>query len=250
MSEQLVIQPADGLEGLGTTASGYENVAELVIPSESAFGNLRRFQTAEEDSVSPLEYAFHLLTGVHDRTVIDMGCGTGLSTVILAKLGARVVSIDNSDAHLEMTHRRVQQHGVGKSVTLIRSHGCSLPIADSAADRVLCHSISLYSDPLLVARQIRRILKPGGRAVFHEETRTRKHGTIRWEYASSLSRAVGLPGKHKEFWFATGLLFYMGVPLSSTIARASQRFDAGLLRRFPFVRSLAWSLVWEARKES
>jgi ubiquinone/menaquinone biosynthesis C-methylase UbiE len=195
------------------------------------------------------------LDSVHGRTVIDLGSGSGLNTVILARLGAQVIAIDSSDSNLELTRHRVQAHRVAERVTLIHTDGCSIPIVDGCADRVLCHSILGHSDPVIIARQIRRLLKPGGRAVFHEFVglspfRKWRGPAMTKEYARTLSRAVGTAGRFKEFWLTTGLLPHVGIGYSSCIGQALQRFDAAVLRRYPFFRSLASSFVWEARKES
>jgi hypothetical protein len=47
-----------------------------------------------------------------------------------------------------------------------------------------------------------------------------------------------------------GLLFRIGVPCSSSIGRAAQRFDPRVLQRFPRARSLAFAFVLKAWKES
>jgi ubiquinone/menaquinone biosynthesis C-methylase UbiE len=257
LSEQVGIQTAQTAPGLQTETTvdiSHEDVIELVTKQPSTGEDIRPYDQPEEDTVFPLEYAFHLLNGVHGRTVIDLGSGSGLNTVILARLGAQVISIDGSNSNLEMTKHRVQLHRVADRVTLIHASGCSIPIADGCADRVLCHSILQHTDPVVIARQIRRLLKPGGRAVFHEfvlPTAFRRRGPkMTKEYARALSRAVGTEGSFKEFWLTTGLLHHVGIAYSSWIGQTLQRFDAAVFRRFPSARSLASSFVWEARKES
>src|ERR1700719_193915 len=44
----------------------------------------------------PLEYAFHLLGDIRNKTVVDLGCGTGENMVPLAMRGANVIGIDIS----------------------------------------------------------------------------------------------------------------------------------------------------------
>ena len=201
-----------------------ENVVELATQPALASENIYPYEQPEENTVSTLEYAFHLLNGVRGRTVVDLGCGSGIHSVILAKLGAQVIAIDSSSTNLEKAGQRAYQHGVVANVTLVLAHGCRVPAADGIADRVLCQRILQYDDPLVIARQIRRILKPGGYAVFHE-TSGLISGMMRgsWisrEYARMLSRAVGIPGSYREF------------------------------RKIPLMRSLASASVWAARKES
>jgi ubiquinone/menaquinone biosynthesis C-methylase UbiE len=239
---------------LKTTAAvdiSREEIVELIAAKSAwAIEDGGLYEHPREDTASPLEYAFHLLDTVRGRTVVDLGCGSGLNTVILARLGARLFSIDSSAANLDLTRQRARAHGANR-VTLVHSIGTAIPMADASADLVLCSSILQYPTPVSVARQIRRVLKPGGRAVFHEVRPAKFCGRrMTRTYAVALSRAVGIPGRLREFWLTTELLRLVGVPCSASIAKASQRFDAALFRRFPRARSLASSFVWEARKET
>ncbi len=261
MSEELAIE---SLPAAGNAEIAFENLNELITPLR-ALDDIRRYEQPEETTAFPLEYAFHLMNDVCGRTIIDLGCGSGLNTVILARLGARVVAIDSADFNLTRTERRAHANGVGSRVTLIQSEACAIPVDDGCTDRVLCYDVMQYTDPMLIARQIRRVLKPGGRAVFlqmgapallhalksminGEGTKDRAPSMSK-NYARRLSRAVGLTGRLKEFWLTTGLLRFARID-NSSLARVSQRLDAALFRRFPSTRSLASSFVWEALKES
>ena len=51
--------------------------------------------------------------------ILEVGCGTGLDTVFLAALGARVVASDPSDEMLSRTKRRVATAGVGDRVGIL-----------------------------------------------------------------------------------------------------------------------------------
>jgi ubiquinone/menaquinone biosynthesis C-methylase UbiE len=249
--EELAIQAAERLEPTAAVDIIRENIVELVAAkSVWAIEDSRSYEHPREDTASPLEYAFHLLDTVRGRTVVDLGCGSGLHTVILARLGAQLLSIDSSASNLNLTRQRARAHAAANRVTLVHSVGPAIPMADAAADLVLCSGILQHTDPVNVARQIRRILKPGGRAVF-QEVRPAKFGGRRMTktYALALSRAVGIPGRLREFWLTTQWLRLLGVPCSSSIAKASQRLDAAVFRRFPLTRLLASTFVWEARKE-
>ena len=74
--------------------------------------DLWRYARPSEETVFPLEYAFHLLGAVNGKTIVDFGCGGGLNTVTLAKLGAQVFAIDTSDRNLEIAGERAYANGV------------------------------------------------------------------------------------------------------------------------------------------
>jgi 2-polyprenyl-3-methyl-5-hydroxy-6-metoxy-1,4-benzoquinol methylase len=64
------------------------------------------------ESPFPLEYAFHLLGDVRGKSVLDLGCGSGESVVILAHLGAKVLGIDISPDLIAIAEQRLREGGV------------------------------------------------------------------------------------------------------------------------------------------
>jgi ubiquinone/menaquinone biosynthesis C-methylase UbiE len=68
--------------------------------------------------------------------VLEIGCGTGVDTAFLAKLGARVVACDPSAEMLSRTKRRVANAGVGDRVGIL---SCGLQDLPQFLD-VLDHS--------------------------------------------------------------------------------------------------------------
>jgi hypothetical protein len=62
------------------------------------------------------------------------------------------------------------------------------------------------------------------------------------------SRAVGRPGRRREFMLTSQLLEHIGVRSALTIEKSYQ-VDAWILNRFAFARAFASTWVWEACKE-
>ncbi len=211
---------------------------------------LRQYEHPLEETIFPLEYAFHLLGTFRGRTLVELGCGEGFNTVIFSALGARVIAMDRSHRNLGLTQQRLRANRVAENATLIRPDRDVIPVEDASVDRVFCGALLEYNDPLVLARQIRRILKPGGAAVFQSLAAPGPRSRISSKSARAIARAVGISGRSKEFWLTTSVLCRMGVDSFSPICRFSQRLDAAVLRRAPFTRALSSSLVWEARKES
>jgi SAM-dependent methyltransferase len=235
-----------------------------------AEADIRRYERPVEDTVFPLEYAFYLLGPVAGRRVVDLGCGDGINTIILASLGAQVLSVDVSKDSLRLTGQRAAANKVDSLVTLLHSDAMAIPIEASTADAILCTGLLHQVDPVKTARQIRRVLMPGGIAVFDEaiagpapfgafkhlfpgpEDSDERPGfsPLNIQSVDAVCRAVGLGGRRREFWLTTRFISRMGAHTYSSAAKAAQRFDAVVLQRFPFARKLASPLVWEARKES
>jgi SAM-dependent methyltransferase len=235
---------------------------DLVMPLWS----VRRYEQPSADSSFPLEYAFYLLGDVGGRTIVDIGCGDGLNTVILASLGARVIAIDISDKSLETTSNRVWANRLEKNVLVVHGDAAAIPVEDGRVDGVLCSSLLRHVDYLAAARQIRRILKPGGVASFIEQVNgpvwlakvrsflPRPEHVIDDErpltlkQVCSVSRAVGRPGRSRKFMLTSRILDRLGLRHFSAMQK-SHMMDSWILRRFAFARALASPLVWEARKE-
>ena len=193
-----------------------------------SWSNVRRYQEAPDDTMVPLEFAFYLLGDVTAKTIVDLGCGDGLNTAILAMFGAKVIAIDASQNNLALTAARIQANGVAGNVTLLRASGVRIPVADASADRVFCTTAFDQSDFLGIARQIRRVLKPGGTATFLQAR------TVSRDQMEKISRAVGSPGRQREFTFVARMLSRLGV---------QRNLNMWMPRRFT-------SFVWEARKEA
>lgn len=150
--------------------------------------NSKPFETAEESErylewrfdQYPLFREFMDLWGDHaGETVLDFGCGPGDDTVgLLLHSGAgKVISVDISRTALDLLGRRLRLHGVAPERSeLIQSSNTTtdLPLESGSVDFVNTGGVLHHtSDPLGVLRELRRVLRPGGRAhimVYHRDS--------------------------------------------------------------------------------
>lgn len=99
------------------------------------------------------------------KDVIELGCGTAYISAWLARRGARVVGIDNSEAQLA-TARRLQ-HTHGLRFPLIHGNAEQVPCPDGSFDLAISeYGASLWADPYRWIPEAARLLRPGGELIF------------------------------------------------------------------------------------
>jgi 2-polyprenyl-3-methyl-5-hydroxy-6-metoxy-1,4-benzoquinol methylase len=98
--------------------------------------------------------------------VLDFGCGHGMAGVVMTRRGACVTGFDLSAGYLVEASRRALANGV--SLDLVQADGERLPFADGSFDRVWGNAILHHLDLHRAARELHRVLRPGGMAVFCE----------------------------------------------------------------------------------
>lgn len=103
------------------------------------------------------------------RKALDAGCGSGVHSIILSKLGVEVTGLDSSDEMLDLARGNMASEGV--SFDLVRGKFESLPGEWSERfDGIFCLANSLVGVETgeglaLSLKSFFRVLKPGGRAV-------------------------------------------------------------------------------------
>lgn len=96
-------------------------------------------------------------------TVADLGCGTGAQTAELARFVHRVIAVDNSGPMLDAARQRTADL---PGVEVREGNLEALPIDDQACDAAMLVLVLAYlPEPAAVLSEMRRVLKPGGRAV-------------------------------------------------------------------------------------
>lgn len=96
--------------------------------------------------------------------VLDVGCGSAKSAVLLATdAQAKVVGIDRSALSLGRARWRTERHGLTDDLPLLRADATALPFRDASFDAVVLEAVA-YAAPLpTVLPELARVLVPGGR---------------------------------------------------------------------------------------
>jgi SAM-dependent methyltransferase len=123
--------------------------------------------------------------GWRGRRVVEVGCGAGVDLARFAKGGADVTGIDIAPSAIDLARANFEQQGLRGEFQV--ANGERLPFADESFDLVYAHGVVQYTaDPQQLVDECRRVLKPGGHAVFQVYNR------ISWLNALSKLMKVGL----------------------------------------------------------
>lgn len=99
------------------------------------------------------------------KDVIELGCGTAYVSSWLARRGARVIGIDNSQEQLATARRLQKQHGL--DFPLIHGNAEEVPYPDAGFDFAISeYGACLWADPYRWVPEAARLLRPGGRLAF------------------------------------------------------------------------------------
>ena len=99
------------------------------------------------------------------KDAIELGCGTCYVSSWMARRGARVVGIDNSEMQLSTARRLQQEHGV--DFPLIHGNAETVPYPDDSFDFAISeYGACLWADPYAWVPEASRLLRPGGRLHF------------------------------------------------------------------------------------
>ena len=197
------------------------------------------------------------------RDAIELGCGTAYVSAWLARRGARVVGIDNSEAQLATATRLQRRYGF--DFPLLHGNAEAVPYPDSSFDFAISeYGACLWADPQRWVPEAARLLRPGGRLVFlinsfllslcmpAEEGVAATDRLLRPAFGSYRMEWPGDPGV--EFHLSHGdwlrLLRGSGFEVEDLV---EVRPPADATTRYPFV-TLDWARqwpceeVWKARK--
>ncbi len=110
------------------------------------------------------ETAFRLLATGPSRHILDVGCGTGVHTIKLARRGVLVTGIDLSNDMLRLAREKARRLGLEITFRQMNAHDLEFP--DRSFDAVLSMAtLEFIEDVELVFREIERVTAPGGRIV-------------------------------------------------------------------------------------
>lgn len=210
------------------------------------------------------EQSFAWIGPLENRRILYYGCGLNWDTADrFRSSGAQTVMIDLSYQSVRMLAHKIVKEEADKELTVLQMDCERLGFRDRAFDIVYGRAILHHLDTDEAAREIARVLRPGGRAVFQEPLNMNlfinlfRRLTPRWrtptEHPLSFAdlKAVGQHFRrmtHIEF----GLTAIVGVIVNGLLEKVGiaprnimplLHLDAFLLRCAPWLRRLCWGTL-------
>jgi SAM-dependent methyltransferase len=213
----------------------------------------------------PIQYGWNLLKRHGYKSILDYGCGYGLSTeALLDNTPDLLVGIDLSIVRIKECKEKFCR---GPERFLV-GDGETLCFKDKTFDCIFGNAILHHISIPRSIGEINRLLKPSGRAVFIEplghnpfislirkltpRARTASEKPLTMDDIAELRN--GFAGKVTiHFFFFSILLFLPLYRLGSKKIRAqlinlTDVFDRYLFKMFPFLRKFSWIAVIEVSK--
>jgi SAM-dependent methyltransferase len=123
------------------------------------------------------------------RRVLDVGCGAGTDLVRFARGGAIVTGVDLAASSIALSRQNFALEGLHAS--LLVADGEQLPFSAHSFDLVYAHGVVQYTtDAAALVAECRRVLRPGGSAIFQVYNR------VSW--LSALSRVTKMDLEHVD----------------------------------------------------
>jgi ubiquinone/menaquinone biosynthesis C-methylase UbiE len=142
-----------------------------------------------------------LSAGRRFRRLVDLGCGTGKQTVVLAPLADEVVAVDISASSLKQAETRCTRAGI-RNVRFLEENIVSLPLESGSVDGIFSYGdvISHVHDAYRqVFRESARILSPGGFLAFEIDGKWELDMLLHNPEERARARAAGGVG-HLRVW--------------------------------------------------
>lgn len=230
-----------------------------------------QFEAEPPPPTEHMQILFRLLGPTDGERVLDCGCGAGELANRIAETAERVAAFDLSEQSVRLMAARAARAGVKPPGGLVNVME-KLPFADGTFDAVVGASILHHVDVAASLAEVRRVMKPGARAIFIENQVTNpllrfarrtltgrfgiarlgtidEHPLVRADYAAIGRLFPEMRLHYPDFRFfgliSRNVLRYRR---ALWLARLFAKLDAWIYRAIPPLRRYGYHVILELRK--
>jgi 2-polyprenyl-6-hydroxyphenyl methylase / 3-demethylubiquinone-9 3-methyltransferase len=149
----------------------YDDAGDIWWSEDAPFSILRTMLNPARLRFFHKVLLHELGTNLNGWTAADVGCGGGLLSEELARLGLTVIGMDPSRRSIRTAHEHAVRSNL--NVDYIIGNGESIPLGNASCDTVFCCDVIEHVDnPNVLIAEIARVLKPNGLFLYDTPNRT------------------------------------------------------------------------------
>jgi SAM-dependent methyltransferase len=203
---------------------------------------------------------WEMMGDISGKMVVDYGCGTGWVTKKLLQKGAKVFAFDISQKAVKITKEVAESINLDANIQVEQMPAEKLNYEDNRFDIVLGVAILHHLDLDVATKEIKRVLKKGGKAYFLEPLRHNPLINMFRKLTPNMRSEDELPlhfrdfeifkrefskFEHQEYYLFSIFSFVWHFLIrSEKLFKISQnifmRVDKVVLRIFPFLKRYCW----------
>ena len=181
--------------------------------------------------------------------VLDLGCGLGPQTLLLAEQCGHVIGLDTSESAIATLSAKASQRGM-RNIEFLCTPLEKAGLPDASLDKVVSFSVIEHiPNYLQVISEVFRILKPGGHFVFSTDCLAGIPDDLRAEHRKNHGVQVyfSIDGL-KRILLDAGFQNVVVRPLFTT-EYARNAFIEGIHKHFVFGLAQAWAMLFRLKRE-
>ncbi|MCA9923436.1 MAG: class I SAM-dependent methyltransferase [Anaerolineales bacterium] len=155
---------ADVIAAIGTYWNEHIHDLEIATHPVGSAGFFRELDAYRYDKLRYLPQVVDF-PNYKGKTFLEVGCGVGIDLIRFARDGAIVTGVDLAEVSIDLAQKNFEHNGLDADLRVMNGEALDFP--DNLFDVVYAHGVLQYTaDPEQMVREMYRVLKPGGEAIF------------------------------------------------------------------------------------